>query len=63
MIILFRYNGILLLSFIKKVEREGGGGESKAGVRRLCADGEMGFEEARRACLDRNVWRSMIDKV
>ena len=31
MIILFRYNGILLLSFIKKVEREGGGGEGKAG--------------------------------
>ena len=31
MIILFRYNGILLLSFIKKVEREGGGGEKKAG--------------------------------
>ena len=44
MIILFRYNGILLLSFIKKVEREGGGGERKVGGEGQGRGGRGGVE-------------------
>ena len=35
----------------------------KDGVRRACAVREIGLEEARGMCLDRNEWRSMIDRI
>ena len=33
------------------------------GVRRACAEREMGMEEARGVCMDWDVWRRMIDRV
>ena len=33
------------------------------GVRRACAERNMGLEEARGVCMDRDVWRSMTDRI
>ena len=35
----------------------------KVGVRRACAERDMGLEEAKRICLDRGLWRSRVDGV
>ena len=50
-----------------EVEGERGRGRPpfrwKDGVRRACAEREIGFDEARRVCLDRDVWRGMTDRI
>ena len=33
------------------------------GVRRACAEREMGLEEARRLCMDRAAWRVVTDRI
>ena len=33
------------------------------GVRRACAERDMGLEEDRGVCMDQNVWRSMTDRI
>ena len=35
----------------------------KDGVRRACAEREMGLEEARGLCLDRDAWRDVTDRI
>ena len=35
----------------------------KDGVRRVCAERNMGLEEARGICLDRGLWRMRVDGV
>ena len=53
--------------YVSEVEGERGRGRPpfrwKDGVRRACAERELGVEEARGVCLDRNVWRSMTDRI
>ena len=33
------------------------------GVRRACAEREMGLEEARGVCMDRDLWMSVTDRI
>ena len=33
------------------------------GVRRACAEREIGLEAAREVCLDRDAWRSLTDRI
>ena len=33
------------------------------GVRRACAEREIGLEEARGVCMDRVAWRSVTDRI
>ena len=33
------------------------------GVRKACAEREMGLEEAKGVCRDRNEWRRMTDRI
>ena len=53
--------------YVSEVEGERGRGRPpfrwRDGVRRACAEREMGFKEARGICLDRDVWRCVTDRV
>ena len=53
--------------YVSEVEGERGRGRPpfrwRDGVRRACAEREIGLEEARGLCLDRDAWRSMTDRI
>ena len=52
--------------YMSEVERERGRGRPHLrwrGVRRACAEREMGLEEARGVCMDRDAWRSVTDRI
>ena len=53
--------------YMSEVEGQRGRGRPpfrwKDGVSRACAEREMGLEEARGLCLDRDAWRSMTDRI
>ena len=53
--------------YMSEVEGERGRGRPpfrwRDGVRRACAKREIGLEEARGLCLDRDAWRSMTDRI
>ena len=53
--------------YMSEVEGQRGRGRPpfrwKDGVRRACAEREMGLEEARGLCLDRDAWRGVTDRI
>ena len=53
--------------YVSDVEGERGRGRPpfrwKDGVRRACAERDIGYGEARTVCLDRDVWRSMTGRI
>merc|ERR1712074_246460 len=53
--------------YVSEVEGERGTGRppfrGRDGVRRACAEREIGLEAAREVCLDRDAWRSLTDRI
>merc|ERR1712001_286505 len=53
--------------YVSEVEGNRGGGRPpfrwRDGVRRACAEREIGLEEARGVCMDRVAWRSVTDRI
>ena len=53
--------------YMSEVEGQRGRGRPpfrwKDGVRRACAGREMGLEESRGVCMDRDAWRSVTDGI
>ena len=53
--------------YVSEVEGNRGGGRPRFRwrdwVRRPCAEPEMGLEEARRVCMDRDAWRSVTELI
>jgi len=53
--------------YVSEVEGERGRGRPpfrwRDGVRRACAEREIGLEAAREVCLDRDAWRSLTDRI
>ena len=53
--------------YVSEVEGNRGRGRPpfrwRDGVRRACAEREMGLEEARRVCMDRDAWRSVTEVI
>ena len=45
------------------IERIGVSEKLSERVRRACAEREIGLEEARGLCSDRDAWRSMTDRI
>ena len=53
--------------YMSEVEGQRGRGRPpfrwKDGVRRACAEREMGLDEARGLCLDHDAWRGVTDRI
>ena len=53
--------------YVSEVEGNRGRGRPpfrwRDGVRRACAEREMGVEEARSVCMDRDAWRSVTELI